>query len=265
MQGILNLLQQSWPMLTGLFGVLVGTGAAGAVRFVQEGERGLKKRFGKVIRHKDKDRTPKVVKEGWCWLWPGIDKLVKTHVRDDTINLTNQAVTLKDGTVFILSAVIKFHVEDTPQAVYRILIQTEDARRSFADFGLTILRSIVAGKIWQEFIESVGQINQDLTLAMQERGEEWGAVIAEFHLTDSQPNAGTAALIQANASVSSRVAALQTAAKTLSITAEQMPAQLAAALIGIPLVTAIGEGSGRSMVRVVNTHTSREDEDTLFD
>jgi regulator of protease activity HflC (stomatin/prohibitin superfamily) len=59
-------------MLTAVGGLLF-TGVK-TIQFVQEGSRGLKLRFGKVVR--SSDGTPKVVEPGFVWMIPFVGTYV---------------------------------------------------------------------------------------------------------------------------------------------------------------------------------------------
>ncbi len=70
-----------------------------SIAFVQEGQRGVKLRFGKAVRYRTGKTAgqPKIVIPGFVFMIPFIDKLKRRHVRQETIRLGYQKIMFKDG------------------------------------------------------------------------------------------------------------------------------------------------------------------------
>ena len=73
-----------------------------SIAFVQEGQRGVKLRFGKAVRYQTGKSAgqPKIVDPGFVFMIPFIDKLQRRHVRQETIRLDYQKIMFKDGMIF---------------------------------------------------------------------------------------------------------------------------------------------------------------------
>ena len=57
---------------------------------------------------------------GFLFLIPKVDSLVRRHVRQQTIELNEQEVILKDNTIWVVSAVVFFRVKDIYKALFEI-------------------------------------------------------------------------------------------------------------------------------------------------
>jgi regulator of protease activity HflC (stomatin/prohibitin superfamily) len=235
------------------------------VRFVQENEYGMKLRFGKVVRHRSGPNKglPKLYAAGWAWIIPTIEHLRRMHVRQDTINCDNQAVMIKDKTVFNVSAIVIFRVIDTREAVYRVLFEVTNVRQSIQDYCMGVLREVLREK---EHTEVVGAntINQELIERSRDQLKQWGIELLSFTLTDCSPDPDTARMILTATQTRFRVHALQEAAEQMGVATDQLDPTLAAALVGTPLVTAIGPGVSRMAKDVkadYDPHIHDEDDD----
>ena len=73
-----------------------------SIAFVQEGQRGVKLRFGKAVRYRTGKNAgkPKIVDPGFVFMIPYIDKLQRRHVRQETLRLDYQKIMFKDGMIF---------------------------------------------------------------------------------------------------------------------------------------------------------------------
>lgn|GEM_PF-6672896 len=100
---------------------------------MKESELGLKLRFGKVAQRMNGE--PKVIHPGFCFLIPHVDTLIRHPVRQQTIELKDQKVTLRDNTIWIVSAVLVYRINDIYKALFEI---------NNVDFGL---RNVASGKL----------------------------------------------------------------------------------------------------------------------
>jgi hypothetical protein len=109
-----------------------------SIAFVQEGQRGVKLRFGKAVRYRTGKNAgqPKIVLPGFVFMIPYIDKLKRRHVRQETIRLDYQKIMFKDGMIFQVSAMLLFTVTD----VFKAMFEIEDLGDAVETLGLAILR-----------------------------------------------------------------------------------------------------------------------------
>ena len=220
----------------------IGIGSIG-LRFVQEGELGIRLRFGKAVR--DKQGVPRVINPGFTFLIPFVDRLQKRHVRQETLQFDSQDITLKDNLIFHVSGTVIFKVTD----VYRAMFEIENVGRAIDVLGTGILREGISA-LNQNELQDTGSISQRFLEELQKRTAEWGVDVIEFRLNNCSPSLDTAHIITAKSAVQQRTAALLAAAETLGYdSVHDMPSALSAALIGVPVVTAIStSASARSMI-----------------
>lgn len=211
----------------GVLGALFKT-----IKFVQEGEMGIKLRFGRALRNKD--GTPRIIPPGFILLIPFVETLQRHHVRQQTLRLNNQQVMINRGLIFNVSAVVILRVKD----IYRALFEIDDLDNSLIDLSMGILRDVLSGKNYTE-LSDMENISYELLHKLQEKAEEWGVTFIQFKLTDCAPTQQTAPLVNAKASVEMKMEALKSASDKLKVDISTIPASFAAALVGVPLVTAI--------------------------
>ncbi len=222
--------------------LIAAVSALKSIRFVHEGEMGIKLRFGRAL--KNRDGTPKVIKPGFALMIPFVETLKRHHVRQQTLRLDHQKVMIMNGLIFNVSAIVIFRVKD----IYRALFEIDDLDSSLADLSMGILRDVLCNKEYSD-LSDMKKISEELLVALQVKSEEWGVQFIEFKLTDCAPTSETAPLINAKIGVRMKVEALQFAASELKVEAAEMSPILAAALVGVPLVTSIGpEGKKKASV-----------------
>ena len=107
-----------------------------SLRFVKEGERGLVLRFGQVVR---KGGKPRIIEPGFVFLIPQVENLVRRHVRQQTIELNEQEVILKDNTIWVVSAVVFFRVKD----IYKALFEIDDLDGGVRNLCMGELRTVL--------------------------------------------------------------------------------------------------------------------------
>lgn len=226
----------------GLEGLFVVGGAIASLfksfKFVHEGEKGIKLRWGRALR--DKKGNPKIIKPGFIFMFPWIETLKRHHVRQQTIRMNNQQIMIKQGLIFNVSAVVMFRVSD----IYRALFEIDDLDKSIEDFSMGVLRDVLVAKEYTE-LEDMKEISAGLLGELRHKAEEWGVEFIQFNLTDCSPTSETASLVNARAAVSMKLEALKVALDSVDTedgTVGELPANLAAVLLGVPLTTSISEG-----------------------
>lgn len=253
---ILALLPALAPLLGGLVGVFKG------IKFVPEGQRGIKLRFGKAVRYKTGTNKgkPKVVEPGLRILIPFVDTLVRRHVRQQTIRSENQEVMLKDRSVFRITAVTIFRVTD----VYRALFEIDNLDDSVDDFCMAVLRDYLSQKDADGIIDTQ-KISEELLQLLIQKGSEWGVEFLAFRLTDCSPTSQTADLLLTKTLAGRRMEALAEAAKAAGIDVRDMDPALGAAVVGIPVAASIGARRGRRRTTDANGQVTSTDEYSEFE
>lgn len=223
--------------VTGLLPLLAATGGAiSGAKFVQEGQRGLKLRFGKVVRNRN--GRPKVVRPGFCFVIPTIEHLRRTHVRQRTFNFPTQAVMLRDGTVFHVSAVLVCRLQDDDSAIYRALFEIDDLPGSVSDYCSAVLYEALSERTHDQIADRESLLDE-VTERVTPKLTEWGVHLDRFQITDCSPSSDTARLILISTETGFRAQALIDAGTTLTSHNLPMSPTVAAALIGTPVSVAL--------------------------
>lgn len=187
-----------------LIGLLVGGAwfTWKSLRFVREGQLGLKMRFGKVVRKKG---VPYVVHPGFCWLIPHVDTLIRHNVRQQTITLADQRITMKDNTIWIVSAVIVYVIND----IYKALFEISDVDNGIKNVASRTLREVLQHLDGAEDLKDISGVSKKLMDALAHEQEQWGINLKSFGLVDCAPDAATAAFITNQAKLKLTMQALR--------------------------------------------------------
>lgn len=219
-----------------LLGVIFAgaTGVIKSIAFVKEGELGIKLRFGKAV--KGTDGKPKIFHPGFTLMIPFAETLHRHHVRQQTINLNEQKIIFSDGMIFTVSAIVMFKIKN----IYRALFEIEDVNNAIIKLGMALLREELNNRTHKE-LNDPEKLSTTLLEKIKNHAEEWGLEFFAFKLTDCAPTAETAQLVLAESGVSIKGKAIQKIAGELGISTGEINSQLAAVLLGVPLVTSISE------------------------
>jgi len=158
-----------------------------SIQFVQEGEEGCILRFGKVTLRNGK---PRVVKPGFIFLFPFVDKLKRRHVRQETIRFKEQEILIKGNLVFVISAIIRFQIRD----VYKALFVIDELENSLAHFVSGLLRDVIQGRTPEELMDTES-ISEDLMEALGLLQNDWGVEFHDSKLSSCAPTPQSAKLI----------------------------------------------------------------------
>lgn len=218
------------PLLIG------GASTLGGIRFIQESQRGVKLRFGKVIRHKNGE--PRIYEPGFVFSLPTVHSLRRIHVRTQTLALAPQRVMLSDRTVFTVGALIISHVIDDTDCIYRSLFEVDDVRSSVEEFCAAVLRDVLAASTYDDLADHEGLANQ-VRERVKPRLKDWGISVDDVKLTDCSPSAETSRMILISTEAKLRTQALQGVVESCASLPTWLSPTLAAALIGTPVSVAL--------------------------
>ena len=217
-----------------------------AFKFVREGELGIKLRFGKAVRDR-KTKEPKVIHPGFVVLIPFADNLRVHHVRQETIRFEHQQILTKEGLVFNINAIVIFRIKN----VYRALFEIEHLEYSIEDLGMGILRDELSKRDHTE-LSDTAHVSEALLENIKHKAEEWGVEFIQFKLTSCAPTPETSSIITAKAGVKLKLEALRASVKDVT----DLPPELAAVLLGVPLVASVSVGSTETRQTARPTGTS---------
>ncbi len=149
--------------------VLVLMLAASAIKVLNEYERAVVFRLGRIIDHKG---------PGIIWLWPAIDKMVRVSLRLVVLDVDPQDVITRDNVSVKVNAVIYFRVVDPVKAV----IEVENFLYAMSQLAQTTLRSICGEAELDELLADREKINEKLQSILDLHTDPWGIKVATVEL-----------------------------------------------------------------------------------
>lgn len=155
----------------GALGVLA-IGIAASSRVVQQYERGLVFRFGRV---RDSIRGP-----GYTMVVPGIDRLHKVNMQIVTMPVPAQDGITRDNVTVKVDAVVYFKVVDPVLAI----VNVQDYLFAVLQVAQTSLRSMIGKSELDDLLSNREQLNQGLEIMIDSPAVEWGIHIDRVEIKD---------------------------------------------------------------------------------
>ena len=149
--------------------ILVVLFLATAIRILNEYERGVIFRLGRVIAAKG---------PGLIILIPVVDKMVKVSLRLLVLDVDSQDVITRDNVSVKVNAVIYFRVIDSVKAI----IEVEDYRYAMSQLAQTTLRSVCGQAELDELLSARDKINSQLQEILDTHTDPWGIKVATVEL-----------------------------------------------------------------------------------
>lgn len=153
----------SVPMMVVI--VMVFMFLASAIRILNEYERGVIFRLGRIIATKG---------PGLIILIPVVDKMVKVDMRTITLDVPPQDVITKDNVSIKVSAVVYFRVMNANSAVTNV----ENYLYATSQLAQTTLRSVCGQMELDEILSEREKINMHLQEILDRSTEPWGIKIS---------------------------------------------------------------------------------------
>src|SRR5215210_32680 len=166
MDGLIGLLAFLAPLVIILFSV-----AGSAVKIVQEYERGVIFRLGRLVGA----RGP-----GLFLIIPVVDRMVKVDLRVVTLDVPAQEVITRDNVTVRVNAVLYFRVFDPEKAV----VAVTDYVRATHQIAQTTLRSVLGQSDLDELLSQREEINLRLQQIIDEQTEPWGIKVGIVEVKD---------------------------------------------------------------------------------
>ncbi|MFP3854985.1 MAG: slipin family protein [Anaerolineales bacterium] len=203
-------------LVIGLFVIAILTSA---IKIVQEYERGVIFRLGRLIGAKG---------PGLFFIIPIVDSMVKIDLRVVTLDIPSQEAITRDNVTVKVNGVVFFRVVDPEDAV----VQVEDFHRATWNISQTSLRNVIGQSDLDDLLSNREAINEQLAQIIDEATEPWGIKVSMVEVQDVElpPNMVRAMARQAEAERERRAKIVHAegefeAAKRLSEAAKQMAEQ----------------------------------------
>jgi len=152
-------------------GLFLLTVAWSAIKIVNEWERGVILRLGRLVGAKG---------PGLFFIIPMVDKMLKVDLRVITLDIPSQEAITKDNVTVKVNAVAYFRVVNPADAVTQI----EDYRRATWQIAQTSLRSVLGQVELDELLTHREKINEQLQQIVDEQTEPWGVKVSIVEVKD---------------------------------------------------------------------------------
>ncbi len=149
--------------------VLVIIFLSAALRILNEYERGVVFRLGRVIKAKG---------PGLIILIPVVDKMVKISMRLVAMDVDPQDVITRDNVSVKVNAVIYFRVIEPVKAI----IEVENYQYAMSQLAQTTLRSVCGQAELDELLSAREKINAELQEILDTHTDPWGIKVATVEL-----------------------------------------------------------------------------------
>jgi regulator of protease activity HflC (stomatin/prohibitin superfamily) len=149
--------------------VLVVFFLSAAIRILNEYERGVIFRLGRVIKAKG---------PGLIILIPVVDKMVKVSLRLIAMDVDPQDVITRDNVSVKVNAVIYFRVIDSIKAI----IEVENYTYAMSQLAQTTLRSVCGQAELDELLSEREKVNTELQEILDTHTDPWGIKVATVEL-----------------------------------------------------------------------------------
>jgi len=159
-------------IVLGIIVLVVLIGLSSAIRIINEYERGVLFRLGRLMDLKG---------PGLRLIIPfGIDRLVKIDLRTVTLEVPPQEVITLDNVTIKVNAVIYFMVVDPRNAVTRVA----NFINATSQIAQTTLRSVLGQSSLDELLANREKINAKLQQIIDEQTEPWGIKVSTVEIKD---------------------------------------------------------------------------------
>lgn len=146
---------------------------AASIRVVQQYERGVHFRLGRVIG---------VREPGLRFIVPVIDRLWRVSMRIVTMPIQSQGIITRDNVSVDIAAVAYFRVVDARKSVVVI----ENVRAAIDQIAQTTLRNVVGRHSLDEVLAQTDKINGSIRQILDTATVEWGVEVTLVELKDIQ-------------------------------------------------------------------------------
>ncbi|WP_414470306.1 slipin family protein [Methanobacterium sp. ACI-7] len=142
-----------------------------SIRIVNQYERGVVFRLGKVIGVKD---------PGLRLIIPVVDRMVKVSLRIVTMPIPSQNIITQDNVSIDVAAVAYFKVVDA----YNAVVAIENYNRAVNQIAQTTMRNVIGQFLLDDVLSSTTKINEKIKEIIDKHSEPWGVQITAVEIKD---------------------------------------------------------------------------------
>ncbi|HYH28083.1 MAG TPA: slipin family protein [Actinomycetota bacterium] len=159
-------------IVIGVIALLVLILLSASIRVVQEYERGVIFRLGRVLK------SPKG--PGLFFIIPVIDRMVKVNLQTVTMNVPPQDIITRDNVTVRVDAVIYFNVVDPTKAT----VEIQNYLMGTSQIAQTTLRAILGKAELDELLANREELNDQLQTVIDDLTEPWGVKVTLVEIKD---------------------------------------------------------------------------------
>jgi regulator of protease activity HflC (stomatin/prohibitin superfamily) len=152
--------------------VLAAILASSSLRLVQQYERGIVLRFGRLL--------PAVRQPGLSAMIPVADRMRKVSIQTIVLDVPSQGTITRDNVTIGVDAVVYFRVDDPVRAV----INVENYVQATSQVAQTSLRSVIGRSDLDTLLSDRARINAELRDVIDAPTEEWGITVERVEIKD---------------------------------------------------------------------------------
>jgi regulator of protease activity HflC (stomatin/prohibitin superfamily) len=152
--------------------VLVLLLLASSIRMVQQYQRGVVLRFGRLL--------PEVRQPGLQLIVPVADRMLKVPVQTIVLDVPPQGAITKDNVTITVDAVVYFRVVDPPKAV----VNVENYLGAISQVARTSLRSVIGRADLDTLLSDREQVNAELRAVIDTPTDDWGISVDRVEIKD---------------------------------------------------------------------------------
>ncbi len=142
-----------------------------SIRILREYERGVVFRLGRYAG----TRGP-----GLFFLWPFIDRMVKTSLRTVAMDVPPQDIITRDNVSVKVNAVLYFRVMEP----YKAVIEVEDYLFATSQLAQTTVRSVLGQAELDHLLAERDQLNMKIQTILDEGTDPWGIKVTTVEMKD---------------------------------------------------------------------------------
>jgi regulator of protease activity HflC (stomatin/prohibitin superfamily) len=157
-----------------LFSILLVVILVMGVRIINQYERGVIFRFGKVLGG--------VKDPGFRFIIPFVDVMRKVDMRIITLPINAQKIITKDSVSIDVAAVAYYQVNNAIKAV----VDIQNVTSATYQIAQTTVRNIVGQSTLDQVLSDTTKINESIKLILDQATEKWGVYISTVELKDIQ-------------------------------------------------------------------------------
>jgi len=144
------------------------------IRIVRPTEKGLIERLGKY---------KKTAEQGFHWIIPGIDKIIKVNVTENMVDVDPQRIITSDDLNATVDAVVYFRVIDPMKAIYN----ADNYVRQITSLARTTLRDIIGKMTLTAANSKRDELNSILEVELDKQTDAWGIDVIRVELQRIEP------------------------------------------------------------------------------